>query len=47
MTRSPVSWWYLPVAAELNADAAAALNNKNMIYGAITMQIREINMLGG
>lgn len=32
LTPSSVSCWYLPVAAELNADAAAVLSNKNMKY---------------
>lgn len=47
VTSSSVSCWYLLVAAELNAEAAAQLNNKKRKYRAITMQIIEINMVGG
>lgn len=43
VTLSLVSCWYLLVAAV----AAAQLNNKNRKYGAITMQIIEINMVCG
>lgn len=47
VTTSSVSCWYLLVVAELNAEAAAPLNNKTRKYRAITMQIIEINMVGG